>query len=604
MGRDFFELSRSARWTPPLTALVLAAVVLAGIGLRLVWVEDIEFKIDEAWTFHETQAAGRTEPFPWRGMPSSTGLDNPGLSVWIFIGLGRLFAVHDPTQLARVVQCLSIAGILLLIAFIFICVPRAEREPWLWASALLWVNPLAVLFHRKIWPPSVLPVFISILLFAWWRRERRLGAFFWGLVGACLGQIHMGGFFFAAAFVAWALLFDRKRVAWASWCGGSLLGSLPLVPWLVYLLTEWGSQPLRHKGLRHIVEGKFWSRWLLEPLGFGLDHALRRDYFDFLTWPRIGNQPTYLVGLLQALALGAGLWIFVRALGNFWSKHRTAGPVASGVDHERAGRSETGFTLGAAFWGYGLLLTFSCLPVHRHYMVIVYPFELLWLARLALGSPASPPACLRTGRRLLAALCLCQALLAAAFLGYIHTHARLDGDYGVPYRAQPSAAHPQLLSPAEVSGHGRVQTVSETRAKKLLGHVATEAAVHAGNKPSTSKAWLSGESRAHKPSRSDCEDIDTHFLCSICRINAASSPHENAPRKLGALRTRPSRMQGREKSRPCSRFHFRHSASARRSPAKLCESLLDRSAMLAATNVIWRRYGPTSRHMRGCGPFP
>jgi hypothetical protein len=462
VGMDSVEPSTNVRWSPPICILALAASMLAGIGLRLVWVEDIEFKADEAWTFQETQTAGRTEPLPWRGMPSSTGMDNPGLSVWIFIGLGRLFAVHDPTELARVVQWLSIAGILLLIAFIFFCVPHAEREPWLWASALLWVNPLAVLFHRKIWPPSVLPVFISMLLFAWWRRERRLGAFCWGLIGACLGQIHMGGFFFAAGFVAWALLFDRKRVAWGSWSAGSLLGSLPLLPWLLYLVNDWGSQPLKHKSWRHIVEGKFWSRWLLEPLGFGLDYSLQRDYFDFLTWPRIGDQPTYLVGLLHALALGAGLWIFVGALRSLWSKHRMANPVASGVDRARPPRSETGFTLAAAFWGYGLLLTFSCLPLHRHYMVIVYPFELLWLARLALGSPASPLARLRAGRRLLAGLCLCQALLAAAFLGYIHTHARIDGDYGVPYRAQRRAAigsTPANLSslpgPAEVSGHGR-----------------------------------------------------------------------------------------------------------------------------------------------------
>jgi hypothetical protein len=414
----------------PRSTWLLALAVLAGLALRLVWVEDMEYKADEAWTFQETQVAGRGEPFPWRGMPASTGMDNPGLSVWIFIGLGRLFDVHDPTDLARVVQWLSMAGILLLISFVYWRVPHDEREPWLWACALLCVNPLAVLFHRKIWPPSVLPIFISLLLLAWWPRERRLGAFCWGLLGACLGQIHMGGFFFAAGFAAWALLFDRRRVAWASWCAGSLLGALPLLPWIYYLAAEWGHQPLKHWSWRHIVEGKFWTRWLMEPLGFGLDYALDRNYLDFLGWPQIGGRSTNLVGALHALALAAGAWILLRAARRFWSRRHLA-PGA---------RTETGFTLNAAFWGYGLLLTLSCLPIHRHYMVIVYPFELLWLARLALGQPRSAASDRRTGRRLLAGLCLSQALIAAAFLCYIHTHPHIDGDYGTPYRVQQRPA--------------------------------------------------------------------------------------------------------------------------------------------------------------------
>jgi hypothetical protein len=462
MGTDSLQPPDHQCRLPSLTTMAVVLALLAGVGLRLLWVEDIEFKADEAWTFRETQAAGISKPFPWRGMPASAGMDNPGLSVWIFIGLGRLFAVHDPTELARVVQWLSVGGILLLIGFVFLCVPRPEREPWLWASALLSVNPLAVLFHRKIWPPSVLPLFVSVLLFAWWRRERRLGAFCWGLIGACLGQIHMGGFFFAAGFAAWAFLFDRKRVAWASWLGGSLLGSLLLVPWLVYLVNEWGNRPLKHKTWLHIVEAKFWTRWLLEPLGFGLDYSLKQDYLDFLRWPRIGNQPTYLVALLHALALGIGLWIFAGAARSLWSQARSRAPHLLTGD-ERSLRSETGFTLGAAFWGFGLLLTFSCLPIHRHYMVIVYPFELLWLARLALthaGKAKSPP----SSRRLLAGLCLCQAALTFCFLGYVHGRQAINGDYGIPYGRQEhldSMAFRQSMEESREENGGLPQALGE-----------------------------------------------------------------------------------------------------------------------------------------------
>src|SRR5262249_38696436 len=156
------------------------------------------------------------------------------------------------------------------------------------------------------------------------------------------------------------------------------------------------------------------------------DYSLHRDYLDFLGWPQFGGQPTYLVGMVHILALVVGAWILLRAGKLFWSTRQLA----------RAEGTQTGFTLAAAFGGYGPLLPLSCVAIHRHYMLIVYPFELLWLARLALGRSEAGGSHRRTGRRLLTGLCLCQALLAVAFLGYIHTHQYIDGDYGTPYRVQ------------------------------------------------------------------------------------------------------------------------------------------------------------------------
>src|SRR5262249_35004334 len=160
------------------------------VGLRLVWAEDIEYKGDEYWTFQRTQAVGRTEPFPWVGMPTSAGFVNPGMSAWVFLALGKLAAAQSPPDLARAVQGLNVRALVLLVGFALRVVPREEREFWLWGAALAAVNPVAVLFHRKIWPPSVLPLFTLVLLAGWWRRERRWGAFTWGLVGALVGQIH------------------------------------------------------------------------------------------------------------------------------------------------------------------------------------------------------------------------------------------------------------------------------------------------------------------------------------------------------------------------------------------------------------------------------
>jgi hypothetical protein len=412
----------------------LTVAVLLGVLLRLVWVQDIEYKLDEAWTFAQTQRAGQTEPFPWLGMPSSTKVLNPGMSVWVFLLLGKLSAADDPTTLARAVQLLNVAALVLLVVFALRWVRAAEREPWLWAAALAAVNPLAVLFQRKIWPPSVLPILTVLLLMGWWSRDRRRGAFCWGLLGACLGQIHMAGFFFAAAFAGWALLFDRKRVAWRAWLAGSSVGALPLIPWFHYLLTTGSSGPSGCRWTRPFAL-KFWTHWVTEPFGIGLQYALGPDFSDFLRYPLLGGQPTCLVAILHGVILLLGGVILARAGHRLWQHRQRWRELWIGR------HSPTAFTLSAAWWGFGILLTVPGLSFYRHYLLVAFPLLFVWLARLALGDAASRTEASKLGRALLVALCLTQALLTVQFLSYVHVRqGALRGDYGIPYGAQGHSA--------------------------------------------------------------------------------------------------------------------------------------------------------------------
>jgi hypothetical protein len=397
-------------------ALGLIGVLLAGAALRLVWVEDIEFKTDESWTFLQTQAVGEIEPFPWLGMPTSVQFRNPGMSLWVFLGLAKLFAIHEPLALARAVQVLNTIAIALLIGFAWLCCSEDEREPWLWSSALLCVNPLAVLFHRKIWPPCVLPVFVSALLLGWWYRHRWWGAFFWGLLGGLIGQIHLGAFFFAGGFFVWAVLFDRRRIAWTGWITGSALTVLPMLPWIRYLLDELSNGAATHRSVKHALEMKFWLRWLTEPMGLGLDYTLGDEFMDFLRGPMLAAQPTYLLATLHLIAVALGGCIIIRGCWN-WKRNDN--------------HTQTALTLGAAFLGFGMLLTLSGLPLHRHYMIIAYPFELLWLARLALAPN------LRQGRILLTCLVALQLGISFGFLHYVHKNGGVPGqEYGIAYGRQ------------------------------------------------------------------------------------------------------------------------------------------------------------------------
>jgi hypothetical protein len=414
----------------PLWPLGLAGVLVLGAVFRLLWVDDIEYKSDEAWTFNAVQQARHTGVLPTLGMPTSAGPLNPGLSLWIFIGLGELGAVNAPQDLARVVQVANIVALAMLAWFAWKVVPRREREIWLWATALVAVNPLAVMFERKIWPPSVFPLFIVLFLLGWWQRERRGPALLWGLVGALLGQLNVPGFFFAAGFALWAFLFDRKRVAWAGWLAGSVLGVVPMLPWLYYLFSQSGLHQTRVGTLVHLVEGKFWLRWVMEPIGLGLDYSLGDDFCDFLRYPLVGGYPTYLMLIAQAACVTAGATIFWQAARRVWDEKRS-------LAHRLIGRaSPSAFTHNAALWGFGLLLTLSCFSIRRHYMVVLFPLQFVWLARLALGPTGRPARQLRLGRVLLVVLLVGQALLSLQFLDYVHDSAWVRGDYGPPLKAQ------------------------------------------------------------------------------------------------------------------------------------------------------------------------
>lgn len=404
----------------------LAGVLLLGAVLRLIWPGDIEYKVDEAWTYRCLRDARAGDSWPVLGMPSSQGALNPGLSIWVFLALGELVDLESPTELARLVQLCNIAALVGLVLFAWRVVPRGEREPWLWAVALAAVNPLAVLSGRKIWPPCLFPPLVLLFLFFWWYRQRRWPALAWGLLGALLGQINIPGFFFAAGFALWAALFDRRRTSWGCWLLGSILGALPLLPWLDYLATKAEFLPRRPGSWQHVIEFRFWIRWALEPLGIGLKYSLGRDFLDFLRQPLWGTRPTWLVLLLHILAGGLGVGILVRSLRSWYVKRRLGRPAQPVLE------SPTAFTQNAALWGYGLLITLTTFPVHRHYMIILFPLPFLWLARLSLGSGARP----FLSRSLLTALVIVQALLSFQFLSYIHYKQHINGDFGLTYASQ------------------------------------------------------------------------------------------------------------------------------------------------------------------------
>jgi hypothetical protein len=425
------------------TALTLMAVVSLAAALRLGRLDEMEYKADEQWTYERATRIPSQEPWPLIGMTSSIGLPNPGLSVLLFVGLAKVRAIRSPVDLAASVAALNVAGLVLVFLFAAWFVGDEEREAWQWGGALAAVSPFAVLLQRKIWAQSALPLFSMLFLLGWWCRDRRWGALLWGFVGACLGQIHMSGFFFAAGFMLWELREARYRATrpaarWRWFMAGSLIGGIGVVVWVVKLvaaLIAWLPTVVASGDLQaggppvpdlHIFSlwPSFWMNWFYDAAGLGLYYSLGPHYLAFLRGPIVLGHATWLA--LAATLASAAIAVVATAswtLGvvrdlrgrRLWSRLRAC--------------SETAFTEGAALGAFGLLLTVTCLPVDRHYLIVAYPLQWVWLSRMTLRRPR--------GHVLLAGLWIAQLAITLSFLGYIHTHQGAEGgDYGRGYRWQ------------------------------------------------------------------------------------------------------------------------------------------------------------------------
>jgi hypothetical protein len=144
MLQKFFPLLGRRGWV-----IGYFLAIAAGIVFRLIWLEDIEFKDDEAWTFSQVRAFWQTHHLALVGMESSVGIPNAGMSLWVFVAMSSLVPLDDPLSLTRAVQVMNVVAILLLTVFALTSTERTEGEPWLWSAALVSVNPLMVLFRRK-----------------------------------------------------------------------------------------------------------------------------------------------------------------------------------------------------------------------------------------------------------------------------------------------------------------------------------------------------------------------------------------------------------------------------------------------------------------------
>lgn len=415
----------------------LLAVLFIGALLRMVWVGDMEYKEDEQVIAGYSLGTPGYERYPWVGVVSGVGIPNPGMSVWLGEAAGTLFQFKTPIDIARWIQVMSVLALLGLAIFAVRVVPQDQQNAWLWGFAFMAVSPIAVLFARKIWSPSIYPVLSLVFLWGWWMRHRTWGAFLWGAFGMVLGQIHLSGFFWVAALWGWTFIFglevsgslDKDRLGrsvWLrGWFVGSIVGALPLIPWVYFSVKNFNRNGPSRFNWMMIFQSSFWRYWVTDSVGVELSCSLRRTGFlDFLRYPLIAGNATYFVGSLHVLLIGILSVTLLKTCLSIWKNRVSWKPMIMGAG------SSTAFVCNAAFLGFGGLISLTGFCVQHHYLMVLFPLQWIWISRQVLLNWKSPVP-------VLVIIFVAQLLITVSFLVYIHQHhGSVDGDYGMAYQDQ------------------------------------------------------------------------------------------------------------------------------------------------------------------------
>lgn len=412
-----------ARW-------LWVCVILLAIAVRVIGLEHMEYKEDEEYNYVWSQMIGQSKPWPMWGMPSGVYVPNPGMSVWVFAALAKVTAAHDPVALARALAIFAVLGLAL-------CswLGRFSRDPsaWHWAGALALLNPIQVMYQRKLWPQGFLPFFMALTLAGWWKRAEPgargfAAAAAWGFFGAWLGQIHMSGFFVAFALALVTAVSDfraTRRLEWfGAWFLGSVLGALPLIPWAIHAL-QLPPHPEVARGFGEMLQLKYWAFLLTNPWGLHVGNTLGllrgpshwQQLSDFSRYPLVAGHASWLVGAAH-VALG-GLFIYTlgRLVASGWKRLAIPGP-------------ERRLILAVALLA-GVLMTLPAASIRRYYLMIAFPVDSLLLVYAVRA--AFP----RGSRRALAAIAVCLLVISASFAQYVRVNeGSAQGDYGRGFAAE------------------------------------------------------------------------------------------------------------------------------------------------------------------------
>jgi len=217
-------------WTVTDT-LLITLLLLAAAFLRLLNLDYMEFKGDEAQNLYLASVLASGQDIPLVGIRSSIGTYNPPLFVYA-MALPITFS-HNPVVAAGFVAVLNCLAVGLLYAF---CLRFFSRTAAVIAAAFFAFNPWAVFYSRKIWQQEMLPFFVigffySLLAVICEKRQKYIVACFACL--AAMTQLHFSSIYYLIVF-AILLAWLRPKVSWSYYATGIGIAIFLYLPYIAF----------------------------------------------------------------------------------------------------------------------------------------------------------------------------------------------------------------------------------------------------------------------------------------------------------------------------------------------------------------------------------
>src|SRR5258706_15696209 len=101
-----------------------------------------------------------------------------------------------------------------------------------------------------------------------------------------------------------------------SWIACSLLGSILIMLWLLYILEH---PQFTRFNILHLLQFNFYLYWFLDALGLNIMYSMRKEFWEFIKEPIIFGIPFYLIAAAHLFLVAAGIFM-LKKIGGFLKK--------------------------------------------------------------------------------------------------------------------------------------------------------------------------------------------------------------------------------------------------------------------------------------------
>jgi 4-amino-4-deoxy-L-arabinose transferase-like glycosyltransferase len=343
----FYALSTSTR-----TKILLFLIIAAAIFLRFYNLKYLEFNFDQAANPLLAEQIIENRGLPTQCLFSSIGICNPFFFLYLLVP--PLLISADPIFLTGFIAGINVLAVL---ALFFFTKKFFGEIAALIASALLAVNPWAIIFSRTIWQQNVLILFI--ILFFWFlfnfAFDNKKTHLIWALLFfGIITQLHQLAIFFGLPLLVILIIF-RRQIVFKNLLLGFLLCLLLYLPFIVFEIKhDWFS--LENLITYSQTPAQLHTAALIFPFQMvstaGLNYTFGLDEQNF--WQTTLNWP--VINFITILILASGL---------LWLAWR---------------REPKYLMLLVWFLLLPLALIFSKTPLYPHYFISGMPAGLLILS--------------------------------------------------------------------------------------------------------------------------------------------------------------------------------------------------------------------------------